>query len=341
MRCSNCGSEISPGTKFCTNCGAPVAGGSATMAERPFQPAPGAPNQSATPSYQSDPGAPTAVVRQKSGKKSPLVIVLIIVGVVAIMAAAGFGIGRLIAGSDSDTTVSESKESGDDSSKTADSDSDSEESESDIMKDFPGVDKDNIIDYSTLKDESVYKTYDDGDYSFGYPAEFFNDVKKETDGEKTTYIFTGTDGKTELRYEKYPDSGDPGQTVKDLDHQLRDQIDYDNILDNDQIYVGFCRERSKELYPDDYRKRDDGSCHTVVSGVTDYEPDIEQYQYNCSDDGTVYRMIINTPVSQKSKKKNAKAYMVDCLYYMFSKSLGYNSDKDKTSYKNFLKDDNR
>ena len=209
------------------------------------------------------------------------------------------------------------------------------------MEDFPGVDKDNTIDYSTLKDESVYKTYDDGDYSFGYPAEFFNDVKKDTDGEKTTFIFTGTDGKTELRYEKYPDSGDPGQTVKDLDHQLRDQIYYDDILDVGQIYVGFCRERSKKLYPDDYRKRDDGSCHTVVSGVTDSEPDIEQYQYNCSDDGTVYRMIVNTPVSQKSKKKNAKAYMVDCLYYMFSKSLGYSSDKDKTSYRNFLKDDSR
>ena len=317
MRCNNCGSEISPDVKFCTNCGAPVAGGPAAQTEQSAQPGSSAQYQSAQPDpstpYQSDPGAPTAVVRQKSNKKSPLVIALIIVGVVAVMAAAGFGIGRLIAGSDSDTTVSESKDSGSDSSKSADSDSDSEESENDVMKDFPGVDKDNKVNYRIMLNKSTYKTYNDGDFSFLYPKGFFNNVTKDEYSGKTTYTFTGSDGVSELVYEKYDETGDPKDTIIALSEGKASELTGDLYYPYEDVggkFYGY--------YPADPKSGD--SIHGIVSGFQTGSGNLQEYNYFVSDKGKVYTMKFVYPESEMKNDSPEAGYMAECYYRGFSKS---------------------
>ena len=140
-------------------------------------------------------------------------------------------------------------------------------------------------------------------------------------------------------YEKYPETGDPVDTVVRLDHDFRDTIDYEDINDESQIFVPYSRAKNRHEYPHDCYERNNGTYHTIVSGISMDEPNVEQYHCNVSDGRNVYRMIVKTPAEYHRTGKNHKGYLIDSLYHLFSKSTG--DTRPVTSYKGYLNDDNR
>lgn len=301
MRCTNCGSEIQPGSKFCVNCGAPAEQNAAPAGMPGGMPAP-----------------QKAVVRQKK-KMSPAILALIIVGVVGVMAAAGFFIGKYVLNDDpgSDKTASESKDvAKEDSSDSEESTADKNEEQEtkDVFK-LVGVEEGNAANYDVLKQKKNYKKCDkDEDFSFLYPMGFFSQVKKEESGDRVTYKFLAKDNATEIIYEKYNLTGDPMRTVQQLDREMRNRITYNDITDEDQIYVAFYNKDNEVSYKN-------GSYSTVVSGVPDDSPGIEEYQCNVADNSKVYRMIVRMKEEEADENTSLRgAYMLDCLYRGFSES---------------------
>lgn len=321
MRCTNCGSEIQPGSRFCVNCGAPVEQNAAPAGMPGGMPAP-----------------QRAVVRQKK-KMSPAILALIIVGVVGVMAAAGFFIGKYVLNDDpgSDKTASESKdvakEDSSDSKDAAKEDSsDSKESTAEKTEDqetFPeGVNKNNVTDYDNILDKSKYTSYKDPDFSFLYPIGFFNNFQKIENGDSIKYQFTGTDPSTELTYEKRPEKGNPKDTIIKLSQEA-----YTRLYDVDDPVNG-CYPYRADGYRSDDKKH---TIHGIVGGYVDADNKVFEYNYYISDGKNVYSMCIKTDAIKSNRNGDDRGgYLVDNLYRKISVT---NSTKDMAStYEEFMAD---
>ncbi len=318
MRCPNCGKEIDAGTKFCTNCGAPAPTGQQNIEPR------------------------KAVVRQKSGGMSPAILALIIVCVVAVMAAAGFGIGKLISNNSSDTTAETSESQSSDSGfKDYSASEDDAEEVEDV--EFEGVDDSNIADYSNVLKASDYVTFEDGEFTFIYPKNFYNSAKCLKDDSGTTYVFDANDG-SRFVVGKHKEEGDGKQAVQ------RIKTNYSEYLSSINYY--FPLEEEGYEFDDAYAGKDEkkGSYFGVVSGPLAEDSAYQGYKEVTYENGVVYEMEIITPESELESVDKDKGgdmqvgngdYLIDCLYVGMSKTLrGLNNGKphkDKETYINSQK----
>ena len=91
MLCSNCGSEIPNGIKFCSNCGQPVGGASSAAAQQPVSTAPGQ-----APDARTVQGASGEAAAKSGGSSKVTTIIgaIVIILVVWFVATNVFGIGK-------------------------------------------------------------------------------------------------------------------------------------------------------------------------------------------------------------------------------------------------------
>ena len=317
-----------------------------------YQSGPGQPHgYRVSPAYQgASYGAAAAQQKGNNKKFIPIIAAIIVVAIVAIAAIvihshnnddeSGTSSTTQSESSDTSSTQSEATDHNDTSqdqsgatdssstqndSNTSSSSSGSSSSgtaqENSSQTEFLGVSSSNRTDYNLVLDGDSYLRYEDGDFYFRYPKDFYTSAKKTVSNGVTTYSFEGNDGVTDLRFEKYKANGNAEKVIRNLKKSAAGElytVDW-SYPDADNI--------------NSVKVEKDGSVHGIVTGYATSAKNSGGYYYFACDDGKVYTMTVHNPVENTSMPVGKGDYLVDCLYRGFSRS---NATNPIRSYNAFL-----
>lgn len=182
-----------------------------------------------------------------------------------------------------------------------------------------GVDANNKPDYNNCTSPSNYKkvVIKEGEFSFGYPENFFNKVEKEGDN----YTFTSEGAVATLCVKHEKGSGDKVYDVQNAYKFLEGKIDIE-----DERYA---QKRVAD-------KEKDGWTRCIYTGLYIDDPNKSVYFIGASNGEDVYTLEFEYFDSDVDDFYTPEDYMVDCLYRLCDHS---GADYEIRTYEQFLRDD--
>ncbi len=182
-----------------------------------------------------------------------------------------------------------------------------------------GVDSSNQPNYDNCVSLSDYQkiVIKEGEFSFGYPKNFFNKVEKEGDN----YTFTSKGGKATLIVKHEKGSGDKVADVEKAYKFLEGKIDMED-------------EKNAQKKVADKEKN--GWTRCIYTGLYIDDPNQSVYFIGVSNGEDVYTVDFEYSDPDVDDFYTPQNYMIDCLYRLCDHS---GADYEARTYQQFLKDD--
>lgn len=182
-----------------------------------------------------------------------------------------------------------------------------------------GVDSSNQPNYDNCVSLSNYQklVVTEGEFSFGYPKNFFNKVEKEGDN----YTFTSEGGKATLIVKHEKGSGDKVSDVQNAYKFLEGKIDMED-------------EKNAQKRVADKEKN--GWTRCIYTGLYIDDPNQSVYFIGVSNGEDVYTVDFEYSDPDVDDFYTPQNYMIDCLYRLCDHS---GADYEARTYQQFLVDD--